>query len=506
MAGAIARGAPGGPPPGRTRARVGAVLAPAAFVLLWALPLPLALRPHRLLAIFVAVLVAWVTEVVPIPVTALLIAPAMVAAGVTGAKAAFASYADPLLYLFVGGFFIARAMTRHGLDRRIAFALVSLPGVRGVPARARGMLMVAGLVLSMWISNTASTAILMPILLGVLGVRMEESGDRGPADDGTVRGKARAKVATTSLLAVAYACSLGGLGTMVGSPPNAIAVRFLQKSGVDFGFVDWMKVGVPASLLLLAMVVVVFRGTFVAGAADDGHEGGIGLEAPRGPLSRGEKVTALAFGLAVVGWVVPGILKAAGAPGAVAIGKALPSGGVALIAASVLFLVRDEGGEARVLPWSDATKNRLGDHPALRRGHRARDPDVRDGPRGGPRKGLRGGHGRARAVDPDGGCNGLHDLLHRGVLEHGDRQHGDAAGHRGRDRLGLPTAPPALAVALAASCAFMLPIATGPNAIVYGTGRVPLFAMMRAGMVLNLIGAVLIFVLLRILCPLYGWC
>ena len=115
------------------RRRVGLVLAPALFLACWFAQLGLEPRAQRLAAIFAAVLVAWVTEVLPIAVTALLIGPAMIVAGVTDSRTAFAPYADPLIFLFIGGFFIARAMTRHGLDRRIARALTELRWVRGSP-------------------------------------------------------------------------------------------------------------------------------------------------------------------------------------------------------------------------------------------------------------------------------------------------------------------------------------------------------------------------------------
>jgi sodium-dependent dicarboxylate transporter 2/3/5 len=140
------------------RRKVGLVLTPALFLAAWFAPFGLEPRPQRLAAVFAAVIVAWVTEVVPISVTALLIAPAMIVVGVTDSRAAFAPYADPLIFLFIGGFFIARAMMRHGLDRRIARSLMQLRLVRGSPVRIRMAFMMTAVVLSMWISNTATAA------------------------------------------------------------------------------------------------------------------------------------------------------------------------------------------------------------------------------------------------------------------------------------------------------------------------------------------------------------
>ena len=183
------------------RRKVGLILTPALFVVTWFAPLGLEPRQQHLAAIFAAVIVAWVTEVMPIAVTALLIAPAMIVVGVTDSRAAFAPYADPLIFLFIGGFFIARAMMRHGLDRRIARSLMSFRLVRGSPTRIRMAFMMTAVVLSMWISNTATAAILVPILLGTL-----------PENDQTASG---------SVLAIAYAAYALTVVPMIEPPLSA---------------------------------------------------------------------------------------------------------------------------------------------------------------------------------------------------------------------------------------------------------------------------------------------
>ena len=486
--------------PGSPRARVGLVLAPVAFLALWIAPLPLDTGAHRLLAIFVAVIVLWVTEVLPIAATALLIAPAMILAGVCDAKTAFAPYADPLLFLFVGGFMIARSMTRHGLDRRLALGLVTAPIIRGLPARVRAAFMFAGVVLSMWISNTATTAILLPILIGLMG-KQEEEGQKGAL--------------TGSLLAVAYACSIGGLGTPVGSPPNLIAMGFLRDAGFELTFFDWVKVGLPAALVMVLVTFLYFQRRFPPVPL-------LGQEAaqrPRGPLGVGETVTALSFGVAVVGWMTPGLLAAVASTfdfwifhpmaawaGEVApvVKAALPGGAVAIVAASLLFLFREPGGK-RVLPWHDAARIDWGIIML-----------------------FGGGISLGRQMFD----TGLAEALSRGFVELTGVQDvwtltalvtvftiffTETCSNTATSNmlsplviavcaeLGVSPMPPVLAVGLAASCAFMLPIATGPNAIVYGTGHVPQTTMMRAGFWLNITCAALIFALLRILCPIYGW-
>lgn len=476
-----------GTPGSGRRARLGAVLAPLLAGLVWFAPLPLETPAHRLAAIFVAVIVLWISEAIPIAATALLIAPAMIAAGVTGEKEAFEPYASPLLYLFVGGFMLARAMTRHGLDRRIALGVVSLPGIAGRPARVRLAFLLTAVGLSMWISNTATTAILLPILIGL-------------EDDST---DAQRRALTGSLLAVAYACSIGGLGTPVGSPPNLIAMGFLRDHGYPLEFVDWVKVGLPCTLLLLAAVHGLFRWRYPPVAFGRPHEPAIRA---RTPMSRGERVTLLGFAIAVVGWMLPGLLKAGGHPWGEPLEAALPGSAVALIATLPLFaLPARAGSRERVLPWSEAVRIDWGIillfGGGVSIGRQMFDTGLADA--------------LARGFVALTGVQGLWPLTALVVLF--TLFFTEVCSNTATSNmlsplviaialeLGVSPIPPVLGVGLAASCAFMLPIATGPNAIAYGTGRIPQGAMLHMGFLLNLICAALIFLLLRTLCPLYGW-
>lgn len=472
-----------------TRGRVGAVLAPLSFLALWLLPLPLEdVRAHRLAAIFVAIVIMWVTEVVPIAVTALLIAPAMVVAGVTGAEAAFAPYADPLLFLFVGAFMIARSMTLHGLDRRLAMGIVALPGVGDRPALMRAAFMLAAVLLSMWISNTATMAILAPILIGLV--------DRENANPKSVSG---------AVLAVAYACSLGGLGTPVGSPPNLIAMGFLRRQGgFDMSFFDWVAIALPAALIMMVALYGLVAWLLPTSALPVPTDRATATP-PERRWSRGEITTAIAFGVAIAGWMVPGILKTAGVAGAAAVNEALPGGAVALLAASILFMVPDIGNGRRVLPWAEAAQIDWGIIMLFGGGISLGTQLVET-------------HLAEALARGFVGATGVTDLWTLTALAtvftifFTETCSNTATSNivspiviAIATELGISAVPPVLAVGLAASCAFMLPIATGPNAIAYGTGRVPMTHMMRAGLWLNLACAVLIFAVLRILCPLYGW-
>jgi sodium-dependent dicarboxylate transporter 2/3/5 len=471
---------------GEGRWRIWAALAaPALAVAIALAPLDLPENAHRLAAIFVAVILLWVTEAIPIAVTALLIAPLMVVAGITDAETAFAPYADPLLFLFVGGFMIANSMTRHGLDRRIALGLLSVPFIAGVPSRVRAAFMVVAVLISMWISNTATAAILVPIFIGLTDEQEDPAAKRS---------------ATGGLLAIAYAASIGGLGTPVGSPPNLIAMRFLERAGHRLSFFDWVKLGLPTALLLTFAVYLLFQRRSPATL------GGAVLakgEAP--PWSRGELVTAVAFAAAVVGWMAPGVMEALGLPEARTVNALLPGGAVAMFAASILYVVPDAGAKERVLPWREGVKIDWGIimlfGGGISLGTQLFDTGLAEA--------ISRGFVAVTGVDDlwtltafvtvftifftetcsnTATANMLAPLVIAVATE-----------------LEVSPLPPVLAVGLAASCAFMLPIATGPNAVIYGTGRVPQIEMIKAGFWLNVVATILILILLRLLCPLYGW-
>lgn len=463
------------------------MVAPLLFALLWFSPLPLEDGARRLAAIFSAVVVMWISEVLPIAVTALLVAPLMVVCGVADARHAFAPYADPLLFLFVGGFMIARAMTRHQLDRRIALRIVTLRFIGESPGRVRLGFMFTGVILSMWISNTATTAILVPILLGLLGVE-RDSDDR------------RERAVVGSLLALAYTCSIGGLGTPVGSPPNLIAMRFLRDAGYEIAFFDWVKVALPTALVMVGLTALVSRRLFPVGQV---RLSGLDELAPQKHWTFGQRVTFAAFMLAVVGWMLPGVLKLVGTEAAGTVARHMPGGAVALVAASILFLFRT-GGE-RVLPWDDAARIDWGIimlfGGGISLGRQMFDTGLASA--------LAGGIVEVTGVR---GLWVLTSLVTFFTIFFTEACSNTATSNMLSPlviavarQLDVSPVPPVLAVGLAASCAFMLPIATGPNAVVYGTGRITVPAMMRAGFALNIACALVIIGALRLLCPLYGW-
>jgi len=223
------------------------------------------------------------------------------------------------------------------------------------------------------------------------------------------------------------------------------------------------------------------------------------------PWSRGERVTALCFGLAVLGWTVPGIMRAVGAPHAESVERALPIGAVAILAAAPLFLILDEDGKAPVLPWHDAVRIDWG-LILLFGGGLSLGAQMFD-------------TGLAAAISQWFlGATGIHSLwgltaaLIVFTVFFTEACSNTASANMivplaiaAALELGVSPLPPALAVGLAASCAFMLPIATGPNAVAYGTGLIELPQMMRIGLVLNIVAALALLAVLYGLSMFYGW-
>jgi sodium-dependent dicarboxylate transporter 2/3/5 len=485
-------GAPDDPETGSSGLVVtlGAWLSPAIFLVLWFAPLPLETNAHRLAAIAAAVLVAWVTEVLPIAVTALLIAPALTFSGVTSAKQAFASYADPILFLFVGSFFAARAMSRHGLDRRIALGMTSLSFIRGLPARVRLAVIACAMLMSMWISNTGTTAILLPVLLGMLHATPSATATRAPST-----------FAAGSLIGLAHASTTGGLATLVGTPPNAITARILRGAGVEVGFLDWMKVGVPMMLALTALVWLVLRRVL---PVDAGARVVVASER-LGPMSRAELVTAASFSLAVLGWLVPDLAKLAGASWAADVATRLEPGAVAVAAAGLLFMVPTHKGGPRVLSWRDAVQIEWGLILLFGGGIALGEAMFSTG----LAKVLGEGFIAITSVSSLWSLTFAMIVLAIVLTEICSNT---AAANMlvplaigAAEQLGVSPIPPALAVGFGASSGFMLPVATGPNAIAYGTGLVSARQMIRVGIWLDALSALVIFVLLYLLCPLLGW-
>ena len=476
------------------RGRIGAVLAPAVFVLLLVLPLPgLSPEAHRLAAVLGAVVVLWVTEALPLPVTALLGASACVLLQVAPAKEVFAPFADPLMFLFIGAFILARAIFLHGLDRRVAYAVLSLPWVGARPSRILFAFGAVTALISAWISNTATTAMMFGIGLSILAAL------RAPGAEGAID----PRYPTALMLMTSFAASIGGLATPVGTPPNLIGLGFIRSQvGVDIAFFRWMLIGVPVVVVLFLFLYAFLRAVAPAGV----RELPAGAELIRreqerlGPWTAGQRSVALAFGITIALWVAPGVVAVVGGEGSglyQGLTRRLPEGVAALLGAALLFVLPGKDGPA--ITWKEATQIDWGVVLLYGGGFALGVLSFRTGLAEAMGRGLTG-------LLPVEGRFGLlvASVLFAALLSETTSNTASAnmvvpvvisiARAAGMDPL-----EPALGATLASSLGFMLPVSTPCNAIVYGSGYIPLGRMIRWGLVLDLAGVVVIVCAVRAL-------
>lgn len=475
------------------RRRVGAWLAPLLFLALVLAPLPLEPRAHRLAAVMAAVIVLWITEALPLAVTALVGPVAAALLAVSPPRDLFAPFADPVIFLFMGGFLLAEGLRVHGMDRRIALAILDLPGVARSPGRVRVAVALVTALVSAWISNTATAAMMLPIALGLVRALQAAGSPESP------RGL---------LLAVGIAASLGGVATPVGTPPNLIALGFLERhAGRTIEFFPFMGLGVPMALALTTTMVLVVRVLAPAPAGGADVRSYVRAErAAQGRWGAGQYACATAFALAVVLWVLPGVVALAGAaPGSLASALAgrLDEAVVAVAAASILFAW--PVGDTRALTWEDGQRIDWGTL-LLFGGGLSLGKAMFD-------TGLAATLGRgvvqATGVETLWGLVAL-ALATTIVLT-------ETASNVATvsmlaplvlalaREIGVPQLPPLLAVMFGASMGFMFPVGTPPNAIVYGTGLVPITSMIRVGVVVDILGYFVILAVLRVMCPLLGF-
>jgi sodium-dependent dicarboxylate transporter 2/3/5 len=454
--------------------RVGFWLGLGAFAATLLLPAPGGMPPQAwLVAGLVAWMAAWwMTEAIPLTATALLPFVVLPLAGIMTAADTASAYYSPTLFLILGGAFLALAIERTGLHRRLALAILTLMGSHTSPSQLLLAFMAASALLSMLISNTSTALIMMPMALAVL-----VGGGLSPQD--------RLGLSGALPLGIAFAASIGGLGTIVGSPTNAIAVALLDQTiGLKIGFAEWMAYGMPVVLLgvplaawIIARVQQVAAHPFdtaAARAAIDDHTGWSGPE----------RRVAVMVGLAFVLWLTQPLLT-----------PLLPEGaltdGTIAIAVSILLFVLPDGTGRPLLVWQEADRAPWGVIMMF-------------------------GGGLALAAGM--GASGLATWLGQALLPLASvplpivalalvalvilvtEFASNVATASGimpviaslTVALGADPVLLALPAALAASWGFMLPAGTGPNAIAWATGRIALPSMVRAGLILDIAGVFLI--------------
>ena len=441
------------------------VAAGIALMLAIALFLPLAPEARALegldagtvrlgLALFVGIAVLWMTEALPLAITALLVPVIAAAMGLAGVKDSLASFAAPPIFLFLGGFALASALSAQGIDRWLAGKLAQLGKGKFVPVCL--YLFAGTALLSMCVSNTATTAMMIPLALGIISQFRTE----GAAPKNTY----------FLLLGVAYAASIGGLGTIVGSPPNGIAAKAL---GVSFS--EWLKIGIPAVLVLLPAMVATLH--FLLKPSNEG--GAIEVKAERFDFTPQRKITLAIFTAAALGWIF-------GTPLGKLLGISDIDTWVALAAIGLL-------AATQVVSWQE----------------------IQNGTDWGVLLLFGGGLALSAVLGSSGaslfmarllgGAMGAWPLwaIIMGVVTFVIFL-SELASNTATAALLVPifmamalefdvdAAKLVLPVTIAASCGFMLPVGTPPNAMVFATGRIPQRSMIRVGFVMDLVFIALI--------------
>lgn len=469
---------------------VGLVVGPAVFVILILLPAPSGLSEAGWSVAAVVALMAiwWISQAIPLPATALLPVILFPLLGVTDLRGATAPYAHPLIFLFLGGFIVALTIERWNLHRRIAIAVIGFAGTK--PHRLIGGFMLVTACLSMWVSNTATTLMMVPIAISIIS--FIEVGDRGEAVT-----LAHDRFARGLLLSIAYAASIGGLATLIGTPPNAFLAGYIEQNhGIEIGFAKWMLLGLPISavILFLAWVLltkVLFRADNLS--LENVHSGIHRERMKLGRLGKAEKRTASLFVAVALLWVLRPILDdlVPISDITVAVTGALAAFLIPVNIRERTFLM--DWDHAKKLPWGILLL-------------------------------FGAGLSLAFAIDKSGLATWLAGLLSTSAgmsllvilllitgfvvfLTEISSNTATAAvfvpvAATFAASLGLNPMTLAVPAALAASCAFMMPVATPPNAIVFSTGHLTVMQMCRAGILLNLIATAAIAVSALYLVPL----
>jgi sodium-dependent dicarboxylate transporter 2/3/5 len=471
------------------RKKIGLLLGPLLFLLAYLTPiLPQNPKAHRLLAVFLLVITWWVTESIPIPITALLIPVFVTVFKITTISEALTPFANPIIMLFLGSFILARAMCVHSLDQKLAFTVLSLKTVRHSKTRILFAFGLISLFLSMWISNTATTAMMYPIALGVLATFHQEKQEKG------------LPFSVILLLTLAYSASIGGIGTPIGSPPNLIAIGMLEKlADYKIDFFQWMIIGWVILIPMFTALYFFMKHLIKKTHMNDEISKQASFKPPESQkkLTRAQKNVLAAFSVTVFLWTLPGIVS-------LILGRShslslwlqhhIPESAAALIGAGLLFLLPTDWSEGRFTITLKQAMNI--DWGTL----------------------LLFGGGLSLGFQMFE--SGLADIIGKYFISLGGKYAGavlitfisiafsvfltEVTSNTASANMIIPIIIaishaasinpliPVLGSAVGCSFAFMLPVATPPNAIIYGSGLVKLPQMMKVGSWLNIIGIVLI--------------
>ena len=463
--------------------RVGRILGPLIFTLmLFFEDSQAAMSPEawRVAAVALWMAVWWATEAIPVSVTAFLPLVLFEPLGISSLRDAAAPYANPNIYLYLGGFMLATAIERWNLHRRISLAILDRVGTDG--RRLVAGFMVTGALLSMFMTNTSTSLMLLPIVLSVVRVMRENVVD---ADTKTMQ-----NFEVVMLLGVAYACSIGGLATLVGTPPNLLLVGHMAENyGLEISFARWMLVGVPVTAVMLPLAWValtrfVFPINLPANAAVDKHLHRLRDEL--GPITAAERRVAIVFGIVVFCWAMRRPLTEFFNLTGVSDTQIAIAGAIALF-----MLPSGNKANRRLLVWEDTLRLPWGVLIL-----------------------FGGGLSLAAAVSNSGLALWLGEslaplnafgtavlvvaavalVIYLTELTSNLATTATLLPVMGAIAVqaGVPPIMLTVPITIAASCAFMLPVATPPNAIVFSTGLISIPQMVKAGFFLNIIGIIIV--------------
>ena len=452
-----------------------------AFALMLFMPAPEGLTENawKVAAIVSLMAIWWATEAIPVPVTALLPLALFPLFQITSFKSAALPYANPNIYLFLGGFMLAIAIERSGLHKRMALKMILAAGSSGMKLIG-GFMLVAALI-SMFVMNTSTTLMLLPIGLAVCSVVATTIPGLNDQD--------KKFFDTALMLGIAYAATIGGMSTLVGTAPNIVFSAFMSETyGVEISMIDWMTLGVPlaAVMLISAWIILtkyVFPISFIT--SNDTKDHLHRMLDDLGPLSKDELKISVIFGLTALAWIFRKGLDN------FELLSGLTDAGIAIISAILLFMIPSSNNKDDLLNWDSSNKLPWG-LLILFGGGLSIAAQINS-------TGLGVWIGEGLSILGTVPPIMLIFFVAALIIFLTEITSNVATTSTflpvfGAVAIGLGILPVSLTVpvCLAASCAFMLPVATPPNAIVYGSGKFTIATMMKAGFVLNIIGIIVV--------------
>lgn len=460
---------------------------------------------QRLAAIAALIVVFWVTEAIPLPTGSLLAVGLIVIAGVSPASEVLSAFGDQVIFLFIGSFMLARIMQVHGVDRRIAYLLLAHRWVGQSTYRTIWAIGLTAWLLSMWISNTASVAMLLPVVVAIGRLTGDLLGESLPAPEAN---RLSRRYTTGLLLMLTYSASIGGMATPVGSPPNLIGIALIDEgTGVRIGFVEWMTVAGPLSVLLLGAAYGVVMLRFRPGMREvPGQLDRIrAAQQDLGTWTAGQRNALLTFAIAVSLWLLPGLVSIVlGADHSMTttLHERLPEGIVALLAASLLFMIPLDLKERRFTAnWEEASQIDWGTILLFGGGIALGRTMIETGLAATVGDGIFAAIG----TDQDAVVSAIAVITSSLMSEIGSNT---ASVNivlpvvlAAAETLPISSLTIGVGATLGASMGFMLPVSTPPNAIVYGSGQLRIIDMITTGVLLDIIGILVIWLGTLLLVP-----